>query len=317
MMMRKNEQQHSLPGVMATLAAGFDLTTKHLWLIALPVLLDVFLWLGPRLSIRPLIEQFLALLPSDPNMDIVAEQMRLLAPYSNLFSFLSLPLVGVPVLMSGLAPEKTPLAVSISEINGYGAWFGYLILFLLTGLLLTAVYYTLTAFVVGKGGYRSPVTLPQFVGQIGRVWGSFFLVGLALFLFLLVLYLPLSLVTFLVSLLSPFLGLLVIMVGLVLVMWVILAAFFMPQSMAFNGRSPIRAIQESILLIRHHGSTVMGLILAVIILNNLLDQFLLLMDDGSWITAVSILAHAFVSTSLLTATFIFYRDRIQVSISKT
>ncbi len=315
MMMQKDKQQQALPGVKATLAAGFDLTTKHLWLILLPVLLDMFLWLGPRLSVRPLIEQFLAFWPADPNLEVVVEQMRQVAPYTNLFTFLSLPLVGVPVLLAGIAPQNTPVAVAVMEIDSPAAWFGYLVLLLLAGLLLTAVYYTLVAYVVGKGSQQYYLGLAQFARHVARIFGTFFLVGVLFFLFLLILYLPLSLVTFLVSLLSPILGLLVILAGAVLVMWVILAAFFLPQSVALYGRSPKQAIWDSVILIRRHGATVMGLILAFIILNSLLDQVLLLTFDGSWMTAVSILAHAFVSTSLLTATFIFYRDRIQVSYS--
>jgi len=40
-----------------------------------------------------------------------------------------------------------------------------------------------------------------------------------------------------------------------------------------------------------------------------LDWLLLLAEDGGWFTAVSILGHGFVSTSLVVATFNFYRDR--------
>ncbi len=319
MMMQKNEQQHSLPGVLATLAAGFDLTTKHLWLILLPVLLDAFLWLGPRLSIRPLIEQFLTLWPQDPNLEAMVTQLHALAPYTNMFTFLSVPLVGVPALMSGVAPEKTPLAVSVTEISSLGVWFGYFVVFLLVGLAFTAVYYTLVANVVRQGDAddAQPLQpLPGLARQTGKVWVSFLLAGIALFVFLMILYLPLSLVSFLLTLLSPFLGLLALLGGMVLVMWVILAAFFVPQSIALNGRFPHRAFLESIQLIRQNGTTVMGIILVIILGGNLLDQFLLLSDNGSWITAVSILAHAFISTSFLTATFIFYRDRIQVTFSK-
>lgn len=315
MMIQKDKQQHALPGVKATLAAGFDLTTKHLWLVLVPVLLDVFLWLGPRLSVRPLIEEFLVFWPADPNLEVLAEQMRQLAPHTNLFTFLSLPLVGVPVLLSGIAPVNTPLAVSVRELDSLALWFGSLILLLLVGLVLTAVYYSLIAYVVGKGDPPHTFSLPQQVTRVARIGSTFFLVGILFLFFLLIIYLPLSLVTFLVSLLSPVLGVLVLLVGAVVVMWVIVAAFFLPQSVALNGRAPKQALQESISLIRHHGATVMGLILAFIILNSLLDQVLILTIDGSWMTAVSILAHAYVSTSLLTATFIFYRDRIQNSYS--
>lgn len=320
-MIPDKKRPRTLPGVGATLAAGFDLTTRHLWLLLLPVMLDAFLWLGPRLSVRPLIMQMLQLWPQDPALAGMAEQVTMLAPYTNLFTFLSIPLIGVPVLLVGLAPEKTPLAVSVTEVNSATTWLAYFVPFLLLGLLLTAVYYTLIARTVsantrhaaaaqGEAGVFSPISAPiPLVAHVWRTWFLLFVVGVALVFALLLFYVPLSLVTVVVSLLSPLLGTLVLLSGMVLVVWLILLAFFLPQSVALYGRLPHHALRESMQIIRRHGSSAMGLILVVILVNRLLGQFLWWMEDGTWITAVSILAHAFVSTSLLAATFIFYRDR--------
>ncbi len=324
-MIPDKKRQRALPGIAATLAAGFDLTTRHLWLLLLPVLLDAFLWLGPRLSVRPLIMQMLSLWPQDPALEGMVEQLMMLAPYTNLFTFLSIPLIGVPVLLVGLAPEKTPLAVSVTEVNSAATWFACLVLFLLLGLLLTAVYYTLIARAVAAnteqsgmapedaGAFSPAVTPIPLIVHVGRTGFFLFLVGVALVFLLLLLYVPLSLITVVVSLLSPLLGMLILLSGLVLVLWLVLLGFFLPQSVALYGHWPHHALRESVQIIRRHGSSAMGLILVVILVNRLLSQLLWWMEDGTWITAVSILAHAFISTSLLAATFIFYRDRTKLS----
>ena len=100
-------------GVIGSLAAGFDVIGRHLWLIALPVLLDLLLWLGPRLSIAPLLEELGAFLVSRPAPDPatvrqVAQAAQLLEDFaerSNLFSLLSaLPLLNVPSLLAQRAP---------------------------------------------------------------------------------------------------------------------------------------------------------------------------------------------------------------------
>src|SRR5512146_2666958 len=39
------------PGVFGSLKAGFDVVSSHVLLILIPLLLDLFLWLGPRLSV--------------------------------------------------------------------------------------------------------------------------------------------------------------------------------------------------------------------------------------------------------------------------
>ena len=42
-------------GVIETLSAGFAAVNRQLWVLLLPVLLDVFLWLGPHVSYSPLV----------------------------------------------------------------------------------------------------------------------------------------------------------------------------------------------------------------------------------------------------------------------
>jgi hypothetical protein len=42
------------PNVIGSLRAGFDAVSSHVVLILLPLILDVFLWLGPRLSVGDL-----------------------------------------------------------------------------------------------------------------------------------------------------------------------------------------------------------------------------------------------------------------------
>ena len=58
--MQEQEQKSTSPGVWSALAAGFDLTAKHPWLLLLPILVDIFIWLGPRLRFQEIIEQLVA-----------------------------------------------------------------------------------------------------------------------------------------------------------------------------------------------------------------------------------------------------------------
>ena len=70
-------------GVVGSLAAGFEMVGRHLGLIVLPVLIDLFLWLGPRVSIAPLVEQFTAFLlaqsaPDPKTIDQVTQAVQML-----------------------------------------------------------------------------------------------------------------------------------------------------------------------------------------------------------------------------------------------
>jgi hypothetical protein len=50
-------------GTLACIVSGFEVVARNPELIALPLFLDLFLWLGPRLSVAPLlsgVKDFLA-----------------------------------------------------------------------------------------------------------------------------------------------------------------------------------------------------------------------------------------------------------------
>ena len=58
------------PRLVPTIVKGFDMVASHVHLILLPILLDLFLWLGPKLRI----DQLLA-----PLWQVVSENMLKIA----------------------------------------------------------------------------------------------------------------------------------------------------------------------------------------------------------------------------------------------
>ena len=55
MYVQKLETLPPPPGVLGSLKAGFEAVSSHVILISLPFLLDVFLWLGPRMAVNELL----------------------------------------------------------------------------------------------------------------------------------------------------------------------------------------------------------------------------------------------------------------------
>jgi hypothetical protein len=47
-------------GVIDTISAGYAALNRQLWVLLLPVLVDLFLWLGPQVSFSPLVEPILS-----------------------------------------------------------------------------------------------------------------------------------------------------------------------------------------------------------------------------------------------------------------
>ncbi len=202
--MREQESTTTLPGIFATISAGFDLTARHLWLLIVPVILDVFYWLGPRLRFQELIEQLLVLLPAEAEVLELGTQLADAAPHTNLFTSLTVQLIGVPALMIGLAPEVTPLAAQFYDVNNWSTWLGLFLVFSLAGLLLTALFYTLIASVVSE--QIPPLSAGHWSKRILSSWLR--LIGLALiFLFVIIaLYIPLIFIGTILYLINNTLG---------------------------------------------------------------------------------------------------------------
>ena len=127
----KSKEEASAPkGVIGCLAAGFEILGRNLGLLVIPVLLDLFLWLGPRLSVAPLVRGFVTVLKAqpalDPEMALQIEQaMQLLEQFGEQFNLLSLlswlPLLHPPSLLArhtveDISVEDPPLEEVIAEM---------------------------------------------------------------------------------------------------------------------------------------------------------------------------------------------------------
>ena len=133
---RSQEEAGGPLGVIGSLTAGFEMVGRHLWLISLPVLLDLFLWLGPRLSLVSLLQRSAAILRTQPMPDSTTarqfeQAMQLLMQFGGQFNLLSLlsalPLLNVPSLLARHAPETVsplgePHIQLITSVLGLMAW---------------------------------------------------------------------------------------------------------------------------------------------------------------------------------------------------
>ncbi|MCZ7670179.1 MAG: hypothetical protein M5U34_24915 [Chloroflexi bacterium] len=234
-MMQNKENLAPPPGIWPTIAAGFDLVTHHLWLLILPVCLDAFLWLGPRLSFRPIIEQMMALLPTDPALQEITAQILAFAPRTNLFTSLSVPLVGIPALMVGMTPESTPLPAPITELTDPLVWFGLFLLFSFIGIWLTALYYVFIAQAVRLESKQQPLTVGQLAGRFGQTGLKLMGLGVLFIILGFILYIPLLFMSVAAALFSQFLATMVLFAGPVLLLWFFIFVYFTPRLWRFMG----------------------------------------------------------------------------------
>ncbi len=134
--------------VIDTLSEGFGAANRRLWIVAIPILFDVFLWLGPKATVGPHLAQL-------AQTDLPAQYGGYEALFQQIvsgFNLFSLAAIYVPSLVVRL--DSTPLLASFSSdvaVNSPLILLGLAAGTVLAGLWLACFYLGLIAQVVRDG----------------------------------------------------------------------------------------------------------------------------------------------------------------------
>lgn len=303
------------PGILASLQAGFNVVSNRVGLILIPVALNLFLWLGPRLSVGKLYEEFLTnwveLLRSnnlpEQELSIYTENMPILVDAFNRLHWLSwirtLP-IGVPALMLDL-PEKFPVQTPLGlqpVIQFSSPLFLLLSIPALSvlGWLLGGWYFRLVA-AASLGEEEAGISLM-------RAWAQTILLSLAWSVGWVVLLIPLVLVVGFLGAVSPVVAQIFFFVALFFSFWLIVPLFFTPHGIFVKRQNAFRSVMSSLRLSRFTLPTSSLFVLSVFLLSRGLSYLWRVPENDSWLALVGITGHGFISTALLAASFVYYRD---------
>jgi len=293
-------------GIIDTISEGFRLVTRRAWLILVPVGLDLFLWLGPKLSIAPVVEKTLQLLSEAMRKlaasgagqadlefyDMLAQLMREGIGRVNLLGLLAWGSLGVSSVAGG-QPIDANMA-HVLQVTTYWQLILWQIGLLGMGLLIACLFLCLLARQVRGSGEG----LGSLVGDVAQSWVR-----------LLVIFLPLGMLVTGAVLGSFIFGPLSILLGAGL-LWLAIFLAFAPQAVTLSRLGPLQAIANSFRIVRANLWSVIGLLLLANLLNmglGLIWQRLARSSDVGMLAAI--VASAYVSTALTAAMFVFYRDR--------
>lgn len=314
--------------VIATLVQGFAILNRRLWVLVVPIGLDLFLWLGPRIVPRQLAESALAALSAEaPTTSALATilgsqqldptLLRDLGERTNLFHLLSAPLVPVPLLSFSI-PLNPLLLPNLTD----PAWPGFTpqswapppglvvllpLVILVLGLLLGTLYQLPLADLV-RGSNEGGMTMLR---RVPRAWwrmtvlaalgllisGAFLLLGTAM--------------VETASVLSPFLGGVFVYALMALVLFALLFLYFAPQAVLLSWVQPLRGVFYSVRVVRHSFWSSLGFMLLVWLVRVgtvSLWQYVSVHPLG---LLLAILANAYITAGLATATLVFYRSRLR------
>ncbi len=315
MVTEKENKKIKKISVIDALSSGYQGVGQHIWLILVPVLVDLWLWLGPHVSASDAVEaleKFFAntsvAFPSD-YMEMVTKTLEQLKQV-NLFSVLALSPMGPPSLLGGLGLTSPVISSATTwQLYGTGQLFIFVILMVVLGLLLAAAYMVPMA-VLLRGDHFSWATL---LYDLGRSWASFILFSLIMLVGIFVASMILSFVLLFASLfgstmMTAIMGFF-LMLSSWLMLWLLVTFAFVPESIVLDRAPVLTAMARSLNVVwRNFWATVLlvGLGLA------LTEGFYLIWErlgSSSLGLIIGIAGNAYISSGVALASMLFYRDR--------
>jgi hypothetical protein len=302
-------------GIIDSLSAGFSVVAQKPVLLLIPLLLDMFLWLGPRLSIAPIASELAADLQAvaentTDNSTLLFEQntTEILGSY-NLFAALSTWPIGAPSLLAGNNVESNPIGSRVTiELTAIKEVLAWLLGLVVMGLLAGSLYLGLIA----RWTSEDPSKLRSWVGAVWVYWIRIIAFVSAVLIGAFLLSVPFFLAVEIVALITAPLASLMLLIGIGLGMWLLFHLFFAPHGILMYGIGVRQAINSSIILVRRYRLSAAGLLLISVVISLGLTTIWDIPTSRSWLRLIAIAGNAFVNTGLVTATFFFYQERIGV-----
>jgi hypothetical protein len=316
----------NFPGVIDTLGSGYRTLNRHLYLVLIPIVLDVLYWFGPRLTIQKLARDVATMIDQSELATTGAAGAQTAQSWAqlrdivggvgasfNLLSILSTPL-SVPTILS--SQELTfpgwlggPLAVSVES------WGGLFVLSLALfglGVLIGALYMGLAAQIVREGRLA-----PRVLGRTIWLYAGRF-IGLVLVVVILAFFigLPLLFLVGLMLFISPLVGSLLLFAVWIGVLWVYLFLYFTIDALFISDSGPLKSVLNSITVVRSSTSSALGLFLIMLVISMGMPLVWGALGASEAAVVLGILGNAYVGVGLTLASLIFYRDRITAAGAK-
>ena len=310
--MMKAQTETTPLGVIDSLNAGFSAVARKPGLLLIPLLLDLFLWIGPRLSITPVVADLAARLQkitggtADSSAALFEQSMSEILGSYNMFSALSTWPLGTPSLLAGNDLEAGPLGTLVTiQVQALDELLAWLLSLTLAGLLIGSLYLGLIA--RWTGGDHVPLrTWARFTWiHWARIVALVFVVLLGAFCLSVSFFLAVEIIAMIFAPLAS----LLLVGGIGIAMWGLFHLFFAAHGILLEGLSVSQAIGNSVTLVRQYRFSSVGLLVITVIISLGLGTIWHIPPTKSWMRLVAIAGNAFINTGLAAATFVFYRER--------
>jgi hypothetical protein len=302
------------PKVLQSIRSGFDSITKHLSLLLFPIGLDLVLWFAPHLRIKSQIENLIlemdqvsTVLSPDFNEMIEAsnEVWMMAAERINLFlSLRSFP-VGIFSLFLSILPIRNPLGTPIlHDIPLFSSAIIISLGLFLVGLALGGLYFSS----VRQAALFDEVKWRVVLQEWPRIGFQSFLLSIFWFFLFASLMLLGTCVATGITLISVSLAQMVLVLFGIATFWLIFPLFFSPHGIFSRHLTAWKSMIQSIRLTNMTFFKTGLFILLAVLVNQGLNMIWQVPPEDSWLMMISIIGHAFVTTGMLAASFVYYQE---------
>lgn len=306
----------TFPSITKALGEGFNKTAEHLYLLTLPVMVDLLIWLGPKFRVYELFRNQIDAVftelnknaPQELSMQIgmFYESMEMIIRESNLMSMMGSIPFSIPSLLGGVILSGSPLSeTKITEIQSFFSGFLLVVLLGILGLLCGIFYYSILghtcAYADGK------LTLRRFLKNASNI----VLLLIALFAATLVLMIPVSCLFTLLAFISISVAQIILLILFLSLAWLIIPLFFTPQAIFISNLRLLDAVKLSWRMSRWLSGPTSFFIIACVILFQGLNLIWTIPSSESWLLLIGIFGHAFIATALICASFILYQQNLK------
>jgi hypothetical protein len=237
----------------------------------------------------------------------------------NLLSTLNTFPIGLPSQIAGLMPVENPTGAPASfEITSFGqfllGWAGLT----LAGFVFGSLYFALIARACSRAKGAS-IDCPEIgtpeksvptMRPATLAWQAFQVIALVILLLviLMILMIPVVILSMLLIMINPVLAQFALLLLSFSIVWLMVPLVFSPHGIFLCGQSVFNAMLTSTRVVRLSLPGTGMFLLVAVIMHQGLGVLWNSPPETSWLTVVSILGRAFISTGLLMASFFYYRS---------
>ena len=301
--------------MIQALSGGFELLFKNPWALLVPIALDLFIWLGPQITLKPLFAKILDLIntaalgPPEASADLMQsiqlmrDSLQAAGDTFNLFGVIS---SGVPTLFWIVPPPTDWARATWLVIDHSLTLVAVLLPLAILGLGLTVLYFEM----IGMAVRQEPS--PQgFAARFGKALYRTTILGLILIAATALIIFPLALVATALSIVNPGLASFVLLTGMLVLLWAGLYLSFALPAIFVSGVTAPQAILNSVSLFRFDFWSTMGLIIITYLIRwgfIIVWRFFIGTPAG---IVFDVIGNAFIGTGLMAATMLYYADRMK------